>query len=190
MRDPPLMKTLRLLACLAAIAASAACSSKSDPTNDDPDAGDSQDGGDPDSPATPPRACTRSGTCPTDSPCCVPDDDGGGAHCAPDPGTPQACLCENSSDCSPPFVCGLAVDSANSPTGPYVCVPNDGRAYDGCKGNPSLCGVPYCCVTDKNGNQFCAFACASSSECGSAKCEPFDFSSAVFCNGGTNACGI
>jgi hypothetical protein len=186
------MKTLRFLACMAAIATSAACSSNGDPANSGPDGGDTRDGSDPDSASPdadpPPIACTTSATCPTASPCCLRTGDGG-AYCAADPQTPGSCLCEKSSDCAS-GACALAVDSSGTPTGPNVCVPNDGAPYHGCTGNPSSCGVPYCCVADTNGNKFCALPCTSESTCGAAQCVPFDFTGAVYCNGGTHACGI
>ncbi len=188
MRDPRPMNLPRLLACLAAVAACTACSSSSGSGNANRDGGDTPDGGDPDADADPPpRACTTSANCPTDSPCCMRDGDGG-AHCAVDPQTPQVCLCEKGSECAS-GACSLAVDTSGTPTGPYVCVPNDGNPYHGCMGTAS-CWVPYCCVTDTHGNRFCGLPCTDPSTCGSAHCDPFDYSSSVNCNGGMNACGL
>lgn len=110
----------------------------------------------------------------------------GGAQCSPDPQVPQACLCERGSDCASQ-TCAPAVDSSGNPTGPYVCVPDDGSPYRGCKGFAS-CSAPYCCVTDKKGNQFCAMPCTSDSTCGSGHCDAFDFT-ASSCSGSTKACG-
>lgn len=112
----------------------------------------------------------------------------GGNQCEPDPQVPQTCLCEKSSDCGSQ-VCAPASDLAGHPTaGPYVCVPDDGSPYQGCAGVAS-CTLPYCCVTDKHGNQFCALPCTSDATCGSGHCDAFDFS-ASSCTGSTKACGI
>lgn len=187
MHGPPApMKRLRFLACAAAIATCAACSTESGPATATADGGD-PDSATPDVVDPPPQPCTTGADCPAASPCCLRDDDGGGGHCAADPGTAQACLCEKSSDCVA-SACAPALDESGNPTGPYVCVPNSGYPYRGCMGNPSLCGVPYCCVKDKNGNQFCAMPCETDSECGPAHCDAFDFSQAVYCNGGRAAC--
>ncbi len=192
------MKTLRLLACVAAIAIPSACSSNhtSAASQDGADAGhdasDPPDGGGPDAATagdargSSTGACTTSGACPTDSPCCLRTSDAG-AQCAPDPQIPQTCLCEKGSDCAS-GACAPAVDSSGNPTGPYVCVPDDGSPYQGCLG-VSSCTAPYCCVTDKHGNLFCSKPCTSDSTCGSGHCDAFDFS-ASSCTGATKACGI
>lgn len=191
------MKTLRFLACVAAIAASAACSSKSGSSVSSQGADAGRDGGDiaeggdpeaaaPDTGAQSSGACATSGSCPTDSPCCMRMSDGG-AQCSLDPQVPQACLCEKGSDCSSQ-ACAPAVDPAGHLTGPYVCVPDDGSPYQGCVGVAS-CTAPYCCVKDKNGNQFCALPCTSDSACSAGHCDAFDFSGSA-CTGSTKACGL
>lgn len=193
---PHPMKTLRFLACVAAIAASTGCSSKSgNSAGSSVDAGrdgaDPPDGGDPDGASAPetggsqPGACTTSASCPIESPCCMNTGDAG-PQCVADPQIPQTCLCEKGNDCGSK-ACAPAVDSSGNPTGPYVCVPDDGSPYRGCIGFAS-CTAPYCCVTDKKGNQFCALPCTSDSTCGAGHCDAFDFS-ASSCTGSTKACG-
>lgn len=195
-----MMKTLRAVACFAAVALCAACSSKGDSSTSPEgaaDAGDSgalADGGVVDAgngteASTPtsdggPQACTNGGECPSETPCCMRMPDGG-AICSIDPQVPQACLCQKGSDCTSQ-ACAPAVDSSGKLTGPYVCVPDDGSPYRGCVGDSS-CTAPYCCVTDKSGNQFCSMPCSGDSTCGSGHCDAFSASS---CSGGTKACGI
>jgi len=130
--------------------------------------------------------CMTSGTCPMDAPCCLRVSADAGALCMPDPQVPQTCLCDKESACGS-NTCAPAVDSSGQPTGPYVCGPDDGSPYRGCVG-PASCSAPYCCVTDKMGNKFCAMPCSSDSSCGSGHCDPFDFS-ASGCSGDTKACG-
>jgi hypothetical protein len=193
------VKALRLLACVAAIVGPFACSSKSqsgvspDPADaghdgdvaadgDAPDAGTAPEGG-----GMPPGACVTSGTCPMDSTCCLRTYDGGPSMCTPDPQVAQTCLCATGADCNSGS-CAPAVDPSGNPTGPYVCKPDDGSPYQGCVGTAS-CTAPFCCVTDKKGNQFCAMPCTSDSTCGSGHCNAVDFS-ASSCTGSTRACGM
>lgn len=132
------------------------------------------------------RACVGGAECPMESSCCDPGPTGGkGGVCMPDIG--QQCLCTKTIDCTS-NACAPAVDTSGNPTGPYVCVPNDGAPYTGCHGLMT-CGPPYCCVTDSNGNQFCATQCTADSTCGAGHCDTFDFS-ASSCTGGSKACGI
>ena len=133
------------------------------------------------------QTCTTSAECPTDAPCCMRVAGTGPALCMADPQVPQTCLCAKPTDCSS-RACAPAVNAAGEPTGPLVCVPDDGSAYQGCVGIAS-CSLPYCCVTDKSGNQYCAMPCTSDSTCGPGHCESFDFSAAQGCGGDTKACG-
>jgi hypothetical protein len=72
------------------------------------------------------------------------------------------------------------------PIGPYVCKANDGGRYNGCNGL-TTCSNNLCCVTDGIANKFCASPCINDTQCGGAKCNPYNFSSSS-CSG-PNACG-
>ncbi len=192
------MKTVHFLTCAVVVLASAGCSSKSDssgsPVTTDAghDAGDPADAGDPPEAAPTPEAgspagaaCKTSGDCAASAPCCAVID--GGAQCTADSQYAEACLCQKGSECGT-SVCAPSVDSSGNPTAPYVCKTDNGSPYYGCI-SPESCSPPYCCVTDKNGNQFCAAPCTGDSTCGSGHCDSFDFSAST-CTGVSKACGI
>ena len=117
----------------------------------------------------------------------MPVGDAGPALCMPEPTIAPACLCAKPTDC-PSGACAPASNDAGEPTGPLVCVPNDGNPYRGCVGF-ATCTLPYCCVTDKSGNQFCAMPCTGDSTYAPGHCDAFDFSAAQGCAGATKACG-
>jgi hypothetical protein len=98
----------------------------------------------------------------------------------------QACV--KPSDCLTGAACAPATGSGGIPqTGfPYICRPNSRTAYSGCKGAVS-CGAGYCCVTDANGNEFCALPCTDSTACAGGACNTYDFSHGT-CSG-PKACG-
>ncbi len=133
------------------------------------------------------QTCTSSVECPTDSPCCMHVGDAGPALCMPEPVVGPACLCTKPTDCSS-GACAPALNDAGAPTGPLVCAPDTGGPYQGCVGF-ATCSLPYCCVTDRGGNQFCAMPCTSDSTCAPGHCDAFDFSRAQGCGGDTKACG-
>jgi len=102
--------------------------------------------------------------------------------------TTGSCRCKTSAEC-PSHTCAPATDQAGNPVGPYVCVPMDGQPYHGCNGMNVTCAANgTCCVTDTNGNNFCATACTSNAQCGSAHCDPFTFKLTT-CKGPSTACG-
>ena len=106
-------------------------------------------------------SCTTSDECPKAAPCCAVQDDGS-SHCAVF--TDKQCRCAKGTDCSS-GACAPAVNVVGTPSGPYVCVPNDGKAYHGCSGALLACDGGYCCLTDSNENQFCAKPCELDAEC-------------------------
>jgi hypothetical protein len=132
-------------------------------------------------------ACTASSQCPSSAPCCAVQSNGQ-SGCAP-AGQGQACRCTTSSDCAATGCCAPLTNSAGDPVGPYVCKADDGNAYDCCTGAFTTCGTNYCCVTDSNGNEFCATQCTSSANCGAAHCDPFTFGTFTTTCSGTTACG-
>jgi hypothetical protein len=95
--------------------------------------------------------------------------------------------CTQASDCQS-GACAPATDTSQIPGAgfPYICRPNDGSPYSGCSGQ-ATCQASYCCVTDLNGNAFCALPCIDSSSCGNGTCEAYDFSQSG-CSGAM-ACG-
>lgn len=100
----------------------------------------------------------------------------------------QSCRCNVRTDCPDEEACAPWTDNKGSPVGPYVCKPNNGSAYAGCYGLLTNCGNGYCCLADAIGNQFCAFACQTSSECGNAKCIEYPDTSNTTCSSGLG-CG-
>lgn len=124
-------------------------------------------------------ACSTAADCPPRIlPCCV---DG---QCTS--GTGDQCICLSGADCST-GVCAPAVDQQGSPAGPYVCAPNDGHPYHGCRGILTTCDTGYCCFTDTLDNQFCAAPCTADSQCGDASCNTYSGKNTTC--GGTLGCG-
>jgi hypothetical protein len=115
--------------------------------------------------------CTTSSQCPSTVPCCVFTADGQSYCDGAD--SSHECRCTSGSECST-GACAPFTDIIGTPSGPYVCVANDGQAYHGCSGLLTSCGAGYCCFTDGKQNQFCSKPCASSTECGAgAACNPY-----------------
>jgi hypothetical protein len=133
------------------------------------------------------QACTAGSQCPTSAPCCAVQSNGQSGCVAATQG--EACRCTTSADCTATGCCAPLTNSAGDPVGPYVCKADDGNAYDCCTGVFTTCGTNYCCVTDTNGNEFCAAQCTSSSTCGSAHCDPFTFGTFTTTCSGPTACG-
>lgn len=139
--------------------------------------------------------CTDSSECAAG--CCAAIDDTGtcshnGTHWACLPPSSAclgtiACRCTTSAQCGIGHSCAPHADAATSkPIGPYICKANDGVIYDGCI--PSGAGAcdDGCCVTDANGNRFCASVCTDDSTCGPVgHCDTF----ATSCGGG-RACAL
>jgi hypothetical protein len=138
-------------------------------------------------------ACATSGECTMAAPCCSPRGIAASGDAGEAPGVcipssnDEVCLCSKGTDCAS-AACAPSVDASGNPTGPYVCVPITGDPYAGCS-SIFQCYAPYCCVTDTNGNPFCATPCTSDSSCGAGHCDSFDFSASK-CTGMTRACGI
>jgi hypothetical protein len=114
------------------------------------------------------RRCTTSSECGTTDACCTPLADGG--VCVAGASVP--CMCRTAADC---------------PSGAYVCKADDGSAYGGCEEAGTVCPTDTCCVTDLDGNRFCARECATLAECGGAHCNTYNFGQSA-CLGPT-ACG-
>jgi hypothetical protein len=143
------------------------------------DAGDDapDDGGTGDGPAcaTPcgSQCCPANQGCSTDgigNPTCVP-------------------TCQTKDDC-PSGCCAPATNAAGDPVGPYICKPNDGQAYHCCYGITVNCGANHCCVSDTDGNEFCAVPCTSNTPCGAAHCAGYSFGTlTTSCHGFSTACG-
>jgi len=131
------------------------------------------------------QSCTSSSQCPAASPCCAVLTGGGAACVANGVVTGQQCRCATTTECAS-GCCAPMTDASGNPVGPYVCKPNDGQPYNCCFGT-TVCGGNYCCVADSAGNQFCSLPCSSSSNCGAAHCNTYDFSHTT-CSGPT-ACG-
>lgn len=112
-----------------------------------------------------------------------------GQACGQDSGGAPACVktCKVGSDCTT-GCCAPAVNAAGKPIGPYVCQPSDGAAYHCCYAVFNSCSSPNCCVTDTNGNRFCAEACSANVNCAPARCIPYTFGASTTCQGPT-ACG-
>lgn len=126
--------------------------------------------------------CSTSAECPSSTPCCMNALSGG--ICGP-VGVYE-CRCTSGSECSSK-ACAPAVDSSGNPSGPYVCVPNDGAPYHGCSGFLTSCAPEYCCFTDSNQNQFCSAPCSGDNQCGSATCNTYSNANTT-CTG-TLGCG-
>jgi hypothetical protein len=124
-------------------------------------------------------ACSTAADCPPRIlPCCVD------RQCTP--GTGDQCICLSGADCST-GVCAPAVDQQGSPSGPYVCAPNDGHPYHGCRGLLTACDTGFCCFTDPLDNQFCATPCTTDAQCGDASCNTYSRKNTTC--GGTLGCG-
>jgi hypothetical protein len=115
--------------------------------------------------------CSDSSECPSASPCCGVLSDGSSA-CLPNE-LQAFCRCTTGSQCSS-GACAPLTDNNLNPIGPYACVPNDGGPYNGCNGLLTTCEGGFCCFGDKMGNLFCALPCQNASQCGGAKCIPYD----------------
>jgi len=81
-------------------------------------------------------------------------------------------ICTASTQCGS-GACAPLVDSSGNPTGPYVCKPNDGHAYDGC--GPAVCNA--CATTGfscekagENSFYYCGKGCKVPADCPGACC--------------------
>ena len=132
--------------------------------------------------------CTDSSSCPTASPCCSPLSNGQSVCIANGLVAGQECRCSTGSECSS-GCCAPAIDKNGSPVGPYVCKANDGQPYDCCNGSVSCSGGSNnCCVSDAQGNEFCAEPCTNDSNCGAAHCDSLTPAALSSCSG-SNFCG-
>lgn len=105
-------------------------------------------------------------------------------------GPTPACVktCRKSDDCAS-GCCAPATNAAGDPVGPYVCKQTDGSAYGCCSSVFTTCSGAHCCVSDSDGNQFCARPCTSNGICGAANCTGYTFGTfSTTCSGDT-ACG-
>jgi hypothetical protein len=95
--------------------------------------------------------------------------------------------CMTGADCPSGCCAPLAsTPAAFQPVGPYVCQ----SAGACCGANGVSCpgsDAVSCCVTDNNGNEFCAEPCTTSATCGAASCNTYSFVH-TGCSG-TTACG-
>jgi hypothetical protein len=130
------------------------------------------------------QTCAKSSECPSTAQCCQVLADGQSACTA----ATDSCRCAVPADCVS-GCCAPMTNASGDPVGPYVCKPDDGADYDCCKGLTVRCGADHCCVKDNLGNEFCAAACATDSDCGQAHCQSYIFSSFVTTCSGPTACG-
>lgn len=121
---------------------------------------------------------------PCDGTCCP-----SGKGCVDDGTGKRSCVatCFTGKDCAS-GCCAPAVNKAGNPVGPYVCMPDDTKAYHCCTTNFTSCPGENCCITDTQGNQFCAQSCTTNAQCGAAHCvagktgfSSTCFSSKLFC---------
>jgi hypothetical protein len=136
---------------------------------------------------TPDDASTTDGaTCarPCGSACC-----GAGEGCGLDGSGQPLCVktCSTGADCTT-GCCAPATNAAGDPVGPYVCKPNDGKAYHCCSGIFNTCDTG-CCVSDARDNYICATKCTGNDQCGAAHCVGFNFGTITTSCSGTTACG-
>ena len=103
---------------------------------------------------------------PFDATCCA-----AGQGCADDGTGKRSCVttCVNGKDCAS-GCCAPAVNKAGNPVGPYVCMPDDTKAYHCCTTNFTFCPGDDCCIMDTQGNEFCAQTCITNAQCGAARC--------------------
>jgi hypothetical protein len=82
--------------------------------------------------------------------------------------------------------CGPVADSNGNPTGPYICKPNDGKAYDCGTCTAGYCGVNLTGDAGSYGT-ICMEPCTNNTQCGSggAQCVPLQTGS---CNGSAHIC--
>jgi hypothetical protein len=95
----------------------------------------------------------------------------------------EACTptCTKQSDCAS-GCCAPLADAAGNLIGPFVCQDSSACCYTG------ICPGASCCVTDPNGNEFCADECTGASQCaGGATCQDYSFTHSL-CDG-PMACG-
>lgn len=118
----------------------------------------------------------RGRCCPSDQTCAVGD------------AGVETCVrtCSAPADC-PQGACAPKTNDAGVPVGPFICKPNDGQEYHGCRGILSKCDGAYCCVKDRFDNEFCARPCTSPAECGGARCIAYTFD--LGCMTASAACG-
>ena len=158
-----------------AIAIAVACGSSdgSQPTILDDDAGTATDDrpdatiDDDDTPTDAGRIDGAVCLTPCDGTCCP-----SGQGCADDGTGKRSCVptCFTGKDCAS-GCCAPAVNKAGNPVGPYVCMPDDTKAYHCCTTNFKSCpGEEFCCISDTQGNQFCAQTCTANAQCGAAHC--------------------
>lgn len=143
-----------------------------------------RDGGDEADGRSPDGGCAV----PCGAACCA-----SGEACHSESGGPPACVkaCAKGADCST-GCCAPATNEKGDPVGPYVCKANDGKPYHCCKGVFTTCGadgIDVCCVTDAKGNEFCAEACDSNSQCGAGRCVGYTFGTLTTTCKGPTACG-
>ena len=103
---------------------------------------------------------------PCDGTCCPT-----GKGCADDGTGKRSCVttCFTGKDCAS-GCCAPATNKAGNPVGPYVCMPDDTKAYHCCTTNFTFCPGDDCCITDTQGNEFCAQSCITNAQCGDAHC--------------------
>ena len=128
--------------------------------------------------------------CDADASCCLYSD-----HSSCEkwlPSVPQNCLCSTSSECDlleglpKALECAPLVLTTPGPiVGPYICFPNNGSYFGGCR-DVSCTSQNQYCSTDKLGNEFCSTACTSDFSCGNpgvACCN-------TACRDGGTCCGL
>jgi len=136
------------------------------------------------------QTCTSSSQCPVDTPCCTPlvGSCQAGADCPSSCVTAAAnrvCRCTQASECAT-GCCAPALDQNGQLVGFSICHADDGRPFDCC--NSVACLASYnCCVTDAQGNNFCAPPCTSDADCLAGHCDAPGF--AMSNCAGPYACG-
>jgi len=124
------------------------------------------------------QQCSASKQCPSAKGCCTVLQDtattGIGACMTYGTANGQACMCTAGTDCTS-GTCGLFTDTNNLPLPVFICVANDGAAYDGCNG--SSCSAGLCCLKASAGSttlgDLCEKGCQNDSECDSSShCQP------------------
>ena len=144
------------------------------------------------------QVCTTSSACPTANGCCtvVPGVTGSGACEPAGSWTGQECLCTTGTECSAAghagstsSCCAPVADANGNPTGPLICKPNDGKAYD-CAATTSAteCPAGFCVSSNSGNGAICMEPCTSQSQCADgATCQAL---SSGTCNTSPKVCWI
>jgi len=111
-------------------------------------------------------ACSSSSDCGTAFPCCAYDSQS--CVTLEELGPSGYCTCNDYADCAFDHYyqeCVPLLTASGYFVGPYACIPNDGKYFDGCRDGVA-CSVPgQYCATDLSGSKFCSVPCEFNKDC-------------------------